>query len=340
MIINPFTLIALLTDSLSLIIILTIAISALCYFRQWKGSDAPDEKAFAETRVYLSFILAFTALLLRVISWPLFYIMLQSLIPLVPGAMCIFGTTQVMPSLTGFLEIVKPITFFLIGGWLIFHRFELSLKTHHLITRSLIALLFVCTVAGVEAITELFFIISFSPPGLPVSCCTAIADIEMPSVPLIPLPILAGQYHRLLSIAYHVVNVSLIGFIGYALARVWWKGDANRHRLLLTVFTIAALINAGVSYIALKEAIGPRLMNLPDHNCLYCLLQYRPVFIIALCLFIVGTFSPAWALSIDLLATPGDARSKSSQYVRTLLLCSFCSLLGSWILTLVLTLRV
>ena len=266
--------------------------------------------------------------------------MLQSFIPLVPGAMCIFGTTQVMPSLTGFIEIMKPITFFFIGGWLIFHRFDLSLKAHHLMTKSLIALFFVTTVAGLEAITELFFILTFSPPGLPVSCCTAIADIEMPSIPLIPLPILAGQYHRLLVIAYHVLNVSLIGLIGYALARGWWKGEADRRRRLLVVFTMAALINAGVGYLALKEAIGPRLMNLPDHNCLYCLLQYRPAFIIALCLFIVGTFSPIWALSLDLLATPGDARSKSSLYVRMLLFFAFYCLLGSWILTWVLTLRV
>jgi hypothetical protein len=336
-ILNTFALTSLFIGIISLIMMLTAGISAFHYYRRWKKSEAPDERAWAENRLYLVFLLAFTALLLRVVSWPLFYITLEGLVPLVPGAMCIFGVTRVAPLFTLFLEILKPVTFFLIGAWLILHRLDLSLKTHPLMRRSLVLLFFVSALVCVEALAELIFVFTFSPPGIPVSCCTAIADVEMPAIPLVPKWILGPQYQPILVTLYHGLNLGLAGFIGLAVWKRWCKKESWRRRLLLSFLAMTALINGVVGYLALKESIGPRLMNLPDHHCIYCLLQYRTASIAIVTLFIVGTFCALWALFLDLTGrTTGEGEIMLSRFVKNLLLWALCSLLGSWALITVL----
>ncbi len=90
MILNSFALIALFIDTISLLLTAGSVFSALYFFRQLKRCEAPDEKARMEGRIHLSLLLLLTAFLLRIISWPLFYILLQSYVPFVTGAMCIF----------------------------------------------------------------------------------------------------------------------------------------------------------------------------------------------------------------------------------------------------------
>ena len=48
--------------------------------------------------MHLATLVAVVCLVLLVIGWPLFYAMLDSFVPEIPGAMCIYGVTRVMPS--------------------------------------------------------------------------------------------------------------------------------------------------------------------------------------------------------------------------------------------------
>ena len=172
MVLNAFALISNFVGLISLLLTVGAALSALHFHRRLKASESPDERVRAETRIHLSLLLLFTAFLVRLATWPLFYLLLQSLIPIVPGAMCIYGVTQVMPALTLFLQILKPLAFFLIGGWLIFYSLDLSLRNHPLMGKSIRLLVAASTVAALDGVAELLFIFIFSPPGVAVSCCT------------------------------------------------------------------------------------------------------------------------------------------------------------------------
>jgi hypothetical protein len=101
----------------------------------------------------------------------------------------------------------------------------------------------------------------------------------------------------------------------------------------LTIAAIAALINGTITYGAFKEYLGPRLMRLLDHHCLYCLLQYRPVSIVILGLFIMGTFLAMWPQWLSRIATADEAKERLARLNRTLLKGAALCLLASWLLT-------
>jgi hypothetical protein len=330
MILNAFALTALFVGTISLLLTMGAVLSALCFFHQLKRCEGTDEKARIEARINLSLLLLLTAFLLRLVSWPLFYILLQSYVPFVTGAMCIFGVTRVMPGFVAFLQILKPLAFFLVGGWLIFYGLDLSLKAHPLVKESVRFLAIASAVAAIDCAAEILFIFFFTPPGVAVSCCTAVADLVMPSVRLLPRPLLGAQYHQVLMIGYHSINICLLALIGFLIWRKCTK------RPLMSLLALTVLINGAISYGAYKEYLGPRLMHLPDHHCLYCLLQYRPISVVILGLLILGFFLAMWPRLLCHFAND-EAREKRSLLILSLLKYSAGCILVSWLTSTILS---
>jgi hypothetical protein len=306
------------------------ALSALYFHRQLRESEGIDETASAQNRIHLSLLLLFTAFVIRLVTWPLLYIMLQSLIPIVPGAMCIYGVTQVMPTFLSFLQVIKPLAFFLIGGWLLFYGLDVSLKRRSLVNQSIRLLIMVAIVAAADGIAEVLFVLLFSPPGVAVSCCTVVADLIIPARPLIPVPLLSAHYYNALLVGYHVFNLGLAGFIGLL---IWRK---NTKRVWLLLAAIAALLNGLITYGAFKEYLGPRLMSLPDHHCLYCMLQYRPISIGILGLFVLGSFLAIWPQWLSRAVGVNEAREGLDSLNLNLLKGTVICLLASWLITVIL----
>jgi hypothetical protein len=324
MILNPFALTALFVGTISLALTAGSVFSALYFYRQWKRCESADEKARIGIRIHLSLLLLLTAFLLRLVSWPLFYILLQSYIPIVTGAMCIFGVTRVMPVFVAFLQILKPLAFFLIGGWLIFFRLDLSLRTPFPAGKSIRFLAVASAVAAVDCAAELLFIFLFTPPGVAVSCCTAVSDLVIPAAPLLPRALFSPKYHPALVAAYHGSHLALLGLLGSLI----WRNGAKRP--LLTLLAFLVFINGTISYGAFKEYLGPRLMHLPDHHCLYCLLQYRPASIAILGLLILGSFLAMWPRLLCHFASD-EASEKLSVLIPGLLKYSTACILFSWL---------
>lgn len=333
MLLNPFALISLFVGAISLFLMAAAVFSALFFYRRLRGSEGADEKAQAENGIYLALLFLFTALLLRLVAWPLFYILLQSLIPLVPGAMCIFGVTQVKPIFVAFLQLLKPLAFFLIGGWLIFYGMDLSLRSRLLMGKSVRFLMAVTAIAVTDAAAELLFILDFEPPGVAVSCCTVVADLAVPPAPILPAPLLGVQYHHILLAFYHGFNLGLIALLGFLLWRKRTQKEGINRRGWLTLIAIAALMNGAITYGAFKEYLGPLLMDLPDHHCLYCLLQYRPVSIAILGLFILGLFFAMWPALLNRMAAVSDAKRRAGFLNRHLFKWAIGCLFASWLMT-------
>jgi hypothetical protein len=107
---------------------------------------------------------------------------------------------------------------------------------------------------------------------------------------------------------------------------IWSKSSK---RAWLNVAAVASVINAIIAYGAFKDYWGPRLMRLPDHHCLYCLLQYQPVSIVILGFFILGTFCALWPLWLR--HTSADAAKERLASLNLILFkwAAVC-LLASW----------
>jgi len=328
MILNALSITMIFLGVLSVLLTIWGGISSLILYRKWKRPSRPEEKTSLEDRSYLILLIMVIVLLVRLINWPLFYITLQSFISDIEGAMCIFGVTQVKPGLTRFLEFLKPITFFLIGGWFILHILDMATKTSPLMRRKLFLLSIISLLVLIDSLGDIFLILGIAPESL-VSCCTTITDILNRPTRTTPESIFGPEYAHPLQVLFFITHLALIGFIGVSL-----KFKTFRKPILGLLF-LFSFLNAILFLLSQIEVFAPAMMHLPFHHCLYCLWQYVPDSIAMYLFFILGTFSVGWGFTTDLFGKIGEASDLLSNYLRKIYWFAFFFLSASLILLII-----
>ncbi len=303
-------------------------ISSFSLYRKWKKSTKLEDKSALEDRSYLVLLIMAVLLLIRLINWPLFYATLQSFIHDIEGAMCIFGVTQVKPGLTLFLEYLKPINFFLIGGWLILHALDRATKTAPLMGRKLLLLAILSIFVFVDSIGEILLMVRIAP-GTLVSCCTTVTDILDRPTRTTPESILGPQYAQSLKVLYFMTHLLLIGMMGLVLKLKKLETPSSWRRAILAFLFLFALGNGILFVLSQIEVFAPQMMHLPFHHCLYCLWQYVPDSIVLYLLFILGTFSVGWGFTTELFGKIGEASELLPQYLRKIYWFGFSFLSAS-----------
>jgi len=294
MIVNIYTLIMLFVAIFSLSLggfLFLLTIRTLLIFKTTVPLEA---KTKFEQKGYLVFLLACVILSIRMIVWPWFYFMLQSFVSEVPGAMCMFGVTQIMPSTVTFLQIIKPIAFFIMGGWLLCYYVDKSTPTAPLARKNLFFLLIVCGVLLTDSITDAYYVIRMKPL-MAVSCCATFFDVPLRPSAMIPQAIFGRIFQKSLFIIFYLSNIILIILLFMSSS----KRDVLRlkyRRILLYSQGAIGIINIPVVLYAYIENIAPRLMQLPYHHCIYCFMGRGivPDAPIMLGLFVIGTFAIGW----------------------------------------------
>ena len=304
MILNLLSVLLLFIDAVSLVLMTwgtLAAIKLLC-------RDAKDEDGGLglERASYLVLLIACVVLMIRIIGWPFFYLVLWSFVPEITGAMCIFGVTQVKPWLTNVLEIMKPVSVFLFGAWLLLHSLDRKTKRSDLLRRKLFFLSIMGPIIILECVAEMWLLAKISP-SITVSCCTTVTDLLNRPTRVVPDALLGARYGFFLEAGYWAAAVLMISLMAVLL---WIKRlEGLRHRRLWLGFAAAmsVLVTSPLFVLAMIETIAPRIMKLPFHHCLYCLWQYVPSSILIFVLFIIGTYAPVWAFVLDLVGSKGEA---------------------------------
>ena len=294
MIVNVYTLIMLFVAIFSLSLggfLFLLTIRTLLIFKTTVPLEA---KTKFEQKGYLVFLLACVILSIRMIVWPWFYFMLQSFVSEVPGAMCMFGVTQILPSTVTFLQIIKPIAFFIMGGWLLCYYVDKSTPTAPLARKNLFFLLIVCGVLLTDSITDAYYVIRMKPL-MAVSCCATFFDVPLRPSAMIPQAIFGRNFQKSLFIIFYLSNIILIILLFMSSS----KRDVLRlkyRRILLYSQGAIGIINIPVVLYAYIENFAPRLMQLPYHHCIYCFMGRGivPDAPIMLGLFVIGTFAIGW----------------------------------------------
>ncbi len=328
MILNALSITILFMSTLSILLMIWGGISSFFLYKKWGKPFTPEERTLLEDRSYLVLLILAIVLMMRLINWPLFYATLQSFITDVEGAMCIFGVTQVKPGLTRFLELLKPINFFLIGGWLLLHFLDRGTKTSPLMRRKLLLLSVIGLFVLFDSIGDILLMIRIVPESL-VSCCTTITDILNRPTRATPESIFGPEYAQPLQALFFITHLALMGLIGVTL-----KSKIFRRPILGLLF-LFSLLNAILFLLSQIEVFAPRMMHLPFHHCLYCLWQYVPDSIIMYLLFILGTFSVGWAFTTDLFGKIGEASDLLPNYLRKIYWFAFFFLSASLILLII-----
>jgi hypothetical protein len=328
MILNALSITMIFIGALSALLAIWGGISSLILYRKWKRPAAPEEKTSLEDRSYLILLIMVIVLLVRLINWPLFYVTLQSFISDIEGAMCIFGVTQVKVGLTRFSEILKPITFFFIGGWLILHVLDRATKTSPLMRRKLFLLSIISLLVLIDSLGDIFLILGIAPESL-VSCCTTITDILNRPTRTTPESIFGPQYAQFLQSIFLITHLALIGFVGLILR------SKKPRRAILGFLCLFSIVNAVLFLLSQIEVFAPRMMHLPFHHCLYCLWQYVPDSIVMYLLFILGTFSVGWGFTTELFGRQGEAADLLPGYLRKIYWFAFFFLSASLMMLLI-----
>jgi hypothetical protein len=331
MILNVFSITEIFIGLLSLILMAWGGILSFILAWRWRRSSKAEERTHIEGRSHLVLLVAVVVLVIRLFNWPLFYATLQSFIPEINGAMCIFGVTQVNPILTRISEIIKPISFFLIGAWLLIHALDQSTQTSPLMGRKFLFLSIIALVVIVENLLDIVLFLRIAP-GMLISCCTTVTDILERPTRLVPKSILGPEYAFMLHYGTYASTLLLLVLLALGLRSMGRSSNPRWRRPVLGFLFFYAILNASLFLLAHIEVFAPKMMGLPFHHCLYCLWQYVPDSILMMFLYVLGTFAAGWAFLLDLVGRTSETLVVLSKYLRTLYSLSIFCLTSSLVM--------
>ncbi len=311
MIVNKYSVLSLFVDSLNLALAVVLAITAS--WAAWRirrghhvGHHVPMVvvggelgASRAEQSIHLATLLAVVCLAILVIGWPLLYAMLDSFVPEIPGAMCIYGVTKLMPVANALVQTARPALIFLLGAWLLLESLRRQSGLPPRRSRGMLALVFLAGLLAVGQGTELYYIVKVDSLK-PVSCCCCCggggsAKVQ-PAAYYLPWAQAGGASRA-------VVNG--LFFAGMPLLAVWLLVQARRGSprskplgLAESGLLLAAAVGlATAALLAFSEILAPLLMRLPFHHCLYCLLfnGRAPDAPLIVGNMVIGSFAAGWA---------------------------------------------
>lgn len=325
MIINIFTIISLFIAAVSILLGLFQAGISIYLYKNWGKVKSGEERTRLEDFAYLILLIASVILVIRLLSWPLFYLTLNSYVPDIQGAMCAAGVAQIQAGMARVLQTVKPLVFFFVGGWLLFNMLDRSTKTGLLAGKKFLFLSIVSLFVLGDSIGEMVYLFKIKVTSS-VACCTTIFDVPSRSSALIPKSIFGEGYGLYMIPIYYALNSAVVGFLGMLLL-------TGRFGIMaLSGAFMLALMNVPLTGIAALEKIAPGLMGLPYHHCLYCFPRYVPDGAIIIALFVIGTFSAGWALMLKVIGKSSETETTLQRYVKNLIWLAFVGLLSSMLM--------
>lgn len=325
MIINIFTIISLFIAAVSLLLGIFQAGVAVFLYKNWGGIRTGEERTRLEDFAYLVLLIAGVVLMVRLLSWPLFYATLNSYVSEIQWAMCVAGVTQIKAGMARLLQILKPLVFFAVGGWLLLNMLDRTTKTGALMKRKFLLLSIVSLFIIGDALGEMLFLLKFNASSS-VACCTTMFDVPTRSSAMVTRSIFGEGYGGMMVPMYYISNSIVIVFIGILL-RTGSTGMVG-----LSAAFLLSMLNLFFTGICGMEKIAPVLMDLPFHHCLYCFPRNVPDGSIIMSLFVLGTFSAGWALLLKITGRSQETEATLHRYIKNLLWLALVGLLSSMVM--------
>ena len=273
-------------------LILTIGVlkTAFKIFRRWDKSDE-EERHDLEKGFYLTFSVVIVVLGIRLFLVPLYFWNMQSFVPLVPGAMCLWGVFNALPEATWislFLKIILPGVYL---GWLLLVRINATCKTNPLIRNLMFLFLALTPLLIVDFGTEVYVLSQLSP--VEVSCCSSAIDVGNRLVPGAIAGISGQAFLLLLLFPYCLLfAVSLYLSPKYRAARLNALAISGPLGVLLIV--------------TVTETLTPWLLRLPFHHCPFCLFFLHPLSLVFSVLLWFGLITPWLAMITNRFGRSGE----------------------------------
>lgn len=259
MILNPWV-IAMYVSLLGMTALYLYAwIISLQIVKRWDAASMEQGQLMLERRSHLAAIIIQYGFWIQVMSLVLFYVTLESVSEVIPGAMCATGSLQAnsfgFPSL--FVKIAATILCVL---WLSLHHVDSRLEDYRLTPLKFRVLLFLAPLVVVDLAFQFFYFMELDPEIIS-SCCGVVFEIEgkglgasVASLP--PYPMMIAFYGA-------IPFLLLVGLVFAREATPWGYYTYSGLGVLFFLLSILAIISF----------ISPYVYEAPTLHCPFCLMR-------------------------------------------------------------------
>ncbi|MBD3406039.1 MAG: hypothetical protein GF411_07945 [Candidatus Lokiarchaeota archaeon] len=268
-------------------------------------SDDTTKSQTSEERYYLLGMIGLIVLLSRILIIPIFFWMLQSLVPYCPGAMCASGVVNVSAPYSLLAIGTKIFVPFAYGLWLVLEmtnrkqaQLPLTLNLARGFLYVLLPMLFI------DSALDLLVVASIRPISVP--CCSSVYDVNPPFSPSSFL----GPEFGFLILVFAIVSTLILSGIQ------WIEMDNPKIKL---ASAILAPLSALLYFIALHDTYAPIVLGLSTHHCPYCLFQEFPDTAFFSMLFWIGIATVVWRLILEMISVHFEISTQSISGIRSIL---------------------
>ena len=222
----------------------------------WGSADTHEKRYHLEKLLYLCTSAIFLGIVLRIVMIPLWFLMLDSLIPLIPGAMCMAGAHLNVPVyswLASSMKVILPLIYF---TWIIISRVDRRLveqpflKFRHFLLVPLILLILA------ETFLDLKYLFSLKVRS--VTCCAALFDYN------------TGNISKVFT-ENHWYFVIIFGIFLLLQAVMLLIAKRKRNGYAITAVLAGGLFVTLI--LGLHTKLSPLILDTPFHHCIFCLLE-------------------------------------------------------------------
>jgi hypothetical protein len=256
MLLNKFMVIYALFLACSLGVGLLAAGYGLMVLARRRADDTAEKQHHLEKFLYLCSSAMFIGALIRIVMLPLWFYMLHSLIPSIPGAMCLAG---VHLNVGGYawaassMKLILPLIYF---TWIYITRIDRSMPTQPFFRLRQILLAPMILLLFCEAFLDINFLTGLTPS--PVTCCTAIFDFNTQNIP----PVLTETH-------WYFVIIFLTGLLTQIILLLPRHPGRWVH---LGVVILSVILFVSLP-IALHTRLSPLILDSPFHHCIFCVVE-------------------------------------------------------------------
>ena len=272
-------------------------------FRAWKAADE-EERYELEKEFYLTYTVVYIVLGIRLFAVPLYFWTMQTLVPTIPGAMCLWGVFNALPILCWSSLMWKFALPVLYSGWLILARINDRCRRNPLLRNLMGLYLVLSPLLVIDSVIDLVVFSRLNP--VQVTCCTSAIDIWPRPIPLL----LMGVPSQLLLLATFFAFSLTYAFLSYASSR---KSAFEWPARTMSLALIP------ISVLTTTEVLTPWIMDLPLHHCPFCLLYRQPTSSLSLAMLWFSLVAPWCCLLTKGLGRVDEESIQAEQETRGLL---------------------
>jgi hypothetical protein len=258
MMVNNFTVAYMLMTALSLALCIPAAYVGSGVAGRWRADGMTSEEyAGLEKRIYLVIALICLGFSIRLFIIPLWFVTLQSLVPSVPGAMCMAGLHQSGAPFSYWATALKLLIPLAYLYWLVLNAVDRRIEAQPFMRKKLLLVMPLAFLMVAETFLDANFLYSIKPKV--VSCCTSMFDIPRAG---------ALKLIRKEAVTWTVLFYGSIGFAiaSYAVRRVFVR-TAKAVSAVSSALALVFLI------LMLHTKVSPVILEAPYHQCIFCLWQ-------------------------------------------------------------------